>query len=77
MPVEFIDEMEIKEWCLEELEKIRANVDTIAPPIIKSIMKCGNTHIHNTRRFNWFQRLMWKWCFGVEIENVEEHINDN
>ena len=70
MPTHTIDEMEIKEWCLEELEKIRDNLDVIAPPIHKSIMRHGNISFYNTRRFNWFQRLMWKWCFGVEIENI-------
>ena len=23
-------------------------------------------------RFNWFQKLMWKWCFGVKIEDYSE-----
>lgn len=71
MPTHTIDEMEIKEFCIEALETLGLHCDVIAPPIIKSIMKCGDVHVHNTRRFNWFQRLMWKWCFGVEIENVE------
>lgn len=70
MPIEFIDEMEIKEWCLEELVRIKDSLDTIAPPIYKSIMRHGNMSVYNTHRFNWFQRLMWKWCFGVEIENI-------
>ena len=21
--------------------------------------------------FNWFQKLMWKWCFGVKIEDYK------
>lgn len=24
------------------------------------------------QRFNWFQKLMWKWCFGVKIEDYNE-----
>ena len=23
------------------------------------------------RHFNWFQKLMWKWCFGVKIEDYK------
>ena len=22
--------------------------------------------------FNWFQKMMWKWCFGVKVENYRE-----
>lgn len=28
--------------------------------------------IYFTRTFNWFQRFMWKTCFGVEIKNLKE-----
>lgn len=24
------------------------------------------------QRFNWFQKLMWKWCFGVKIDDYSE-----
>ena len=41
-------------------------------PKIKSHLKVGNLTIHNTRRFNWFERKMWKLFFGFDIENVEE-----
>lgn len=41
-------------------------------PKIKSHLKLGNLTIHNTHRFNWFERKMWKLFFGFEIENVEE-----
>ena len=39
-------------------------------PKIKSHMKIGNLIIHNTHHFNWFHRMMWKLCFGFEIENL-------
>lgn len=32
----------------------------------------GNTIIYFTKTFNWFQRFMWKVCFGLEIENLKE-----
>lgn len=70
MPTHTIDEMEIKEFCTEALKALGLHCDVIAPPIIKSIMRCGNVSIPNTRHFNWFQRLMWKWCLGVEIKNI-------
>lgn len=37
-----------------------------------SLLKVGNMVIHNSYRFNWFQRKMWKLFFGFEIENVKE-----
>ena len=24
------------------------------------------------QHFNWFQKLMWKWCFGFKIEDYSE-----
>lgn len=24
------------------------------------------------QHFNWFQKLMWKWCFGIKVENYSE-----
>lgn len=24
------------------------------------------------QHFNWFQKLMWKWCFGVKIDDYSE-----
>lgn len=32
----------------------------------------GNTIIYFTKSFNWFQRFMWKVCFGLEIKNLKE-----
>ena len=76
MPIEFIDEQEIKEWCAEELSNFENTTFIINGssfrPSYKSVMKCGNVTINNTRNFNWFQRLMWKLFFGFEIENIKE-----
>ena len=30
-------------------------------------------HIYVSKSLNWFQRWMWKVCFGVEIEAVDEN----
>ena len=44
----------------------------------KSEGKIGNITIVFTKSFNWFQRLMWKVCFGLEIKNLKENIeNEN
>lgn len=24
------------------------------------------------QHFNWFQKLMWKWCFGIKVEDYSE-----
>ena len=24
------------------------------------------------QHFNWFQKLMWKWCFGAKVEDYSE-----
>ena len=29
-------------------------------------------YIYRPKRFNWFQRLMWKWCFGITIKLGED-----
>ena len=33
--------------------------------------KC-KTFIPVDQHFNWFQKLMWKWCFGVKVEDFSE-----
>jgi len=43
----------------------------IGLPKIKSHIKIGNLIIHSTHHFNWFHRMMWKLCFGFEIENLK------
>jgi regulator of replication initiation timing len=45
----------------------------IGLPKIKSHIKIGNLIFHNTHHFNWFHRMMWKLCFGFEIENLKEN----
>jgi hypothetical protein len=36
----------------------------------KSELRIGNIHIRFTKKFNWFQRLMLKWVFGLNIYNI-------
>ena len=35
----------------------------------KSEMKVGDITIMNTKHFNWFHKLMFKICFGIEIKD--------
>lgn len=35
----------------------------------------GTIHTGNLmvdQHFNWFQKLMWKWCFGIKVEDYSE-----
>ena len=36
----------------------------------KSELKVGNIYIRFTKKFNWFQRLMLRWVFGLDIYNI-------
>ena len=42
-------------------------------PEPKSIASIGGGSYKTTlaidQHFNWFQKLMWKWCFGVKIKD--------
>lgn len=46
------------------------------PPPPKSILSIGgvycNTSIPVDQHFNWFQKLMWKWCLGFKVEDYKE-----
>lgn len=36
----------------------------------QSSMIIGNMTINNIKKFNWFQRLMYKICFNIEIKKL-------
>ena len=46
----------------------------------KSIASIGGESYKTTlaidQHFNWFQKLMWKWCFGVKIEDCKSLIEE-
>ena len=47
------------------------------PKIINGSMfviggKISNVQIKVDKHFNWLQKLMWKWCFGVKVEDYSE-----
>ena len=37
----------------------------------KSILEIGNLKIYNTKKFNWFNRLMFKIVFGINIKKMK------
>lgn len=39
----------------------------------RHVLKFSAFHIYVSKSLNWFQRWMWKVCFGVEIEAVDEN----
>ncbi len=45
-------------------------------PDPKSIASVGSGRYKTTlaidQHFNWFQKLMWKWCFGVKVKDYSE-----
>lgn len=49
-------------------------------PNPKSIASIGGENYEITiaidQHFNWFQKLMWKWCFGVKIEDCKDFIKE-
>lgn len=38
----------------------------------KSILEIGNIKVYNIKKFNWFNRLMFKLIFGIKIKNIKE-----
>ena len=36
------------------------------------IGKEHKTYMVTDQHFNWFQKLMWKWCFGIKVEDYNK-----
>ena len=68
MPFERIElkDIEIKEWSSY----------TLSQPNPISVLWIGDKYYKTSlpvdQHFNWFQKLMWKWCFGVKVEDYME-----
>lgn len=57
-----------------DTEKITVSGGVImSPPPPKSILWIGNEHYRTSlpadQHFNRFQKLMWKWLFGINVED--------
>jgi len=57
-------------------EKLTIKSSDLFVPKPKSVLSIGNVHYKTSlpvdQHFNLFQKLMWKWCFGVEIKDCVE-----
>ena len=47
-------------------------IQTIKNGSILHIGKDFKIMLKLDQHFNWFQKLMWKWCFGVKVEDYSE-----
>lgn len=69
------DKLYPDEWKYEEFN---TGIITLAskPKIINGSRFTIGEHRVATfsvdQHFNWFQKLMWKWCFGVKVEDYSE-----
>lgn len=56
--------------------KIKGEHIIMSPPPPKSILWIGDKYYRTSlpadQHFNWFQKLMWKWCFGIKVEDYSE-----
>ena len=60
-----------------DMDKITISGGVIMPPPKPtSILWIGDTHYRTSlpsdQHFNWFQKLMWKVCFGVKVEDYKD-----
>lgn len=53
-----------------------ARITTIPPITNGSTIVFGQKYRQITiivdQHFNWFQKLMWKWCFGAVVTDYKE-----
>ena len=40
----------------------------------KSILEIGNSKVYNIKKFNWFNRLMFKLVFEIKIKNIKDEV---
>lgn len=65
------------EFDAKELKGVTIKGSTISVPAKpKSILWIGDkyyiTSLPSDKHFNWFQKLMWKLCFGVNVKDYSE-----
>ena len=58
-----------KEMKMSEYETTFVPVDPKSMAYIGS--ESNKITIAIDQHFNWFQKLVWKWCFGVKIEDYK------
>lgn len=65
------------EFNANELKGVTVNSGIIfSKPHPQSILWIGDKHYRTSlpvdQHFNWFQKFMWKLCFGVKVENYNK-----
>ena len=58
-------------WLNSEITWLKID-RPVSPKDIKTYLKLANITIGITKKINWFQRLMYKLFFNIEIEKLEE-----
>lgn len=69
-----MDNKNIIDYCFSDNVEVAS---LYCPKIINgSVLSIGgklsNAQLKIDQHFNWFQKLMWKWCFGVKVEDYSE-----
>ena len=69
-----MDNKNIIDYCFSDNVEVAS---LYCPNIINgSVLSIGgklsNAQLKIDQHFNWFQKLMWKWCFGVKVEDYSE-----
>lgn len=63
-------------YGVDMYEKLTIRSGDLFVPKPKSVAYIGNenykTMLPVDQHFNWFQKLMWKLCFGVRVEDYIE-----
>ena len=62
------------EFDAKQLESVTIKGGRLfVPPDPKSILWIGDKHYRTSlpvdQHFNWFQKLMWKVCFGIKVKD--------
>ena len=67
----------VMEFNADELKEVAINGGVVfTKPLPTSILWIGDKHYRTSlpadQHFNWFQKLMWKVCFGIKVEDYSE-----
>ena len=58
-------------WINTEITWLKID-SPVSPKDIKTYLKLANVTIGITKKINWFQKIMYKIFFNIEIEKLEK-----
>lgn len=69
-----MDDKKFLDYCIADNIKVAS---IYCPKIVNGSMlliggKISNVQLKVDQHFNWFQKLMWKICFGIKVEDYSE-----